>query len=125
MLARALNRVQHRQSQILILDEPDQGLSNETTFCIMSDIVQWFKDPYRSPSRSPPPFSDENNNYDFYNETEFLDNIAEKKAEMRHTQELLNERMRQAQITLVQLRQVNQLLKQFKTPRRIHENTKS
>ncbi|CAF4016087.1 unnamed protein product, partial [Rotaria sp. Silwood1] len=62
-------------------------------------------DPYRSPSRSPPPFSDENNKYDFYNETEFLDNIAEKKAEMRHTQELLNERMRQAQITLVQLRQ--------------------
>ncbi|CAF5141359.1 unnamed protein product, partial [Rotaria sp. Silwood1] len=43
MLARALNRVQHRQSQILILDEPDQGLSNETTFCIMSNIVRWFK----------------------------------------------------------------------------------
>ncbi|CAF4063041.1 unnamed protein product [Rotaria sp. Silwood2] len=43
MLARALNRAQQRQSRILILDEPDQGLPSETTFRIMPNIVRWFK----------------------------------------------------------------------------------
>ncbi|CAF4758322.1 unnamed protein product, partial [Rotaria sp. Silwood2] len=62
-------------------------------------------DPNRSPSRSPPPFDDENNNDDVDDETELSANITEKEAEMRHTQELLNERMRQAEITLAHLRQ--------------------
>ncbi|CAF1113529.1 unnamed protein product [Rotaria sordida] len=43
MLARALNRTEQHQSQILILDEPDRGLPSETTFRIMSNIVRWFK----------------------------------------------------------------------------------
>jgi ABC-type bacteriocin/lantibiotic exporter with double-glycine peptidase domain len=43
MLARALNRAEQRQSQILILDEPDRGLPSETTFRIMLNIVQWFR----------------------------------------------------------------------------------
>ena len=43
MLARALNRAEQRQSQILILDEPDRGLPSETTFRIMLNILQWFK----------------------------------------------------------------------------------
>jgi ABC-type transport system involved in cytochrome bd biosynthesis fused ATPase/permease subunit len=43
MLARALNRTEQRRSQILILDEPDRDLQNETTFRIILNIVQWFK----------------------------------------------------------------------------------
>ena len=39
--------------------------------------------------------------------------IAEKEAEMRHTEELLNERMRQMEATLAQLHHVNRLLEQF------------
>ncbi|CAF4668026.1 unnamed protein product, partial [Rotaria sp. Silwood2] len=81
-------------------------------------------DPNRSPSRSPPPFDDENNNDDVDDETELSANITEKEAEMRHTQELLNERMRQAEITLAHLRQVNHLLEQFKTLGHSHGNTK-
>jgi ABC-type transport system involved in cytochrome bd biosynthesis fused ATPase/permease subunit len=43
MLARALSRAEQRQSQILILDEPDRGLPTEITFRIMLNIVRWFR----------------------------------------------------------------------------------
>ncbi len=74
-----------------------------------------FQDPYRSPSRSPPPFDDENNNSDTDDEAELVASIAEKEAEMRRTQELLNEQMRQAEAMIAQLHRVNNLLKQFET----------
>jgi ABC-type transport system involved in cytochrome bd biosynthesis fused ATPase/permease subunit len=43
MLARALSRAEQRQSNVLILDEPDRGLPSETTFRIMLNIVRWFR----------------------------------------------------------------------------------
>ena len=43
MLARALSRAEQRQSNLLILDEPDRGLPSETTFRIMLNIVHWFR----------------------------------------------------------------------------------
>ncbi|CAF1191739.1 unnamed protein product [Rotaria sordida] len=77
--------------------------------------MRFDREPDRSPSPSPPPFNDENNNDDVDDETELQASIAEKEVEMRQTHELLNERIRQAQVTLAQLRQVNHLLQQFKT----------
>ncbi|CAF3660044.1 unnamed protein product [Rotaria sp. Silwood1] len=84
--------------------------------------MRFDRDPNRSPSRSPPPFHDENSDDNANNETELLASITEKETEMRHTQELLNERMRQAQITLAQLRQINQVLEEFKTLGHSHGN---
>jgi hypothetical protein len=51
--------------------------------------------------------------------------IAEKEAELRHTQQLINERIRQAEIALVQLRRVNNLLEQFVIMEHDHRNTKN
>ncbi|CAF1183697.1 unnamed protein product [Rotaria sordida] len=88
--------------------------------------MRFDREPTRSPSRSPPPFHDDNDNNDVDNETELQANIAEKETEMRHTQELLNEQMRQAEVTLTQLRQVNHLLEeQFKILASGHVNTQS
>jgi len=64
---------------------------------------------------SPPPSDDENNNNDINDEAELLESIAEKEAEMRRTQELVDERMRQVEATLAQLHRVNNLLEQFQT----------
>ncbi|CAF1270392.1 unnamed protein product [Didymodactylos carnosus] len=43
LLARALFRAHHRQSSLLILDEPDKGLPAETTVGIIENIIKWYK----------------------------------------------------------------------------------
>ncbi|CAF1067418.1 unnamed protein product [Didymodactylos carnosus] len=43
LLARALFRAHHRQSSLLILDEPDKGLPAETTVGIIENIMKWYK----------------------------------------------------------------------------------
>ncbi len=72
---------------------------------------------------SPPPSDDENNNDDINDEAELLESIAEKEAEMRRTQELVDERMRQVEATLAQLHRVNNLLEQFQTLSHDNVNT--
>ena len=42
LLARALFRAHHRNSSILILDEPDKGLPAETTLTIINNIIKWY-----------------------------------------------------------------------------------
>ena len=42
-----------------------------------------------------------------------LESIAQKEAEMRHTQQLLNQRQRQMAIALGELRRINELLIQM------------
>ncbi len=88
-------------------------------------IFVCFQDPNRSPSLSPPPSDDENNNDDINDEAELLASIAEKEAEMRRTQELVDERMRQVEATLAQLHRVNYLLEQFQTLSHDNVNTKN
>ena len=43
LLARALYRAEHRQSPLLILDEPDKGLPAETTVTIIENIMDWYR----------------------------------------------------------------------------------
>ncbi|CAF1269822.1 unnamed protein product [Rotaria sordida] len=71
--------------------------------------MRFDREPTRSPSRSPPPFHDDTDNNDVDDETELQASIAEKETEMTHTQELLNEQMRQAEVTLTQLRQLTNI----------------
>jgi ABC-type transport system involved in cytochrome bd biosynthesis fused ATPase/permease subunit len=42
LLGRALYRAHHRNSSLLILDEPDQGLPAETTVNIINSIIKWY-----------------------------------------------------------------------------------
>ena len=70
----------------------------------------FLQDRDRSSSPSPPPFNDENNNVD---EDELLAILEEKEAEMRETQELINERMQQMEAVLNELQRVNRLLEQI------------
>ena len=74
-----------------------------------------FQDPERSPSPSPPPFDDHNDdeNIEEEEEAELLESIAQKEAEMRETQELINERQRQMAAALAELRRVNEQLIQI------------
>jgi hypothetical protein len=51
--------------------------------------------------------------------------MAEKEAELRRTQELINERNRQIEATFAALRRVNDLLEEFQTLVRGDVNTKS
>ncbi len=84
----------------------------------------FFQDPNRSRSLSPSPSDDENNNDNIDDEEELLATIAEKEAEMRRTEELLNERIRQVETTLAQLHRVNNILEQFEILGLHHVNTK-
>lgn len=78
-----------------------------------------FQEPERSPSPSPPPDDDQNDNdHNEDEEAELLESIAEKEAEMRQTQELLNERHRQMAAALAELHRINELLIQME----IHEH---
>jgi ABC-type transport system involved in cytochrome bd biosynthesis fused ATPase/permease subunit len=43
LLARALYRAHHRNSSLLILDEPDKGLPAETTVSIIANIMKWYQ----------------------------------------------------------------------------------
>jgi ABC-type transport system involved in cytochrome bd biosynthesis fused ATPase/permease subunit len=43
LLARALFRAHHRNSTLLILDEPDKGLPAETTVTIVDNIMKWYQ----------------------------------------------------------------------------------
>jgi ABC-type transport system involved in cytochrome bd biosynthesis fused ATPase/permease subunit len=43
LLARALYRAHHRNSSLLILDEPDKGLPAETTVSIIDNIIKWYQ----------------------------------------------------------------------------------
>lgn len=43
LLARALYRAHHRNSSLLILDEPDRGLPAETTVSIIDNIMKWYR----------------------------------------------------------------------------------
>ena len=40
LLGRVLYRAYHRHSALLILDEPDKGLPNETTMTVIQSILQ-------------------------------------------------------------------------------------
>jgi ABC-type transport system involved in cytochrome bd biosynthesis fused ATPase/permease subunit len=43
LLGRALYRAHHRNSSLLILDEPDKGLPAETTITIIDNIMKWYQ----------------------------------------------------------------------------------
>ena len=43
LLGRALFRAEHRNSSLLILDEPDKGLPAETTVTIIENIMNWYR----------------------------------------------------------------------------------
>lgn len=72
----------------------------------------------QGPERSPSPVpssssSDDDEQVD--DEAELLESIEEKEAEITRTQELIDERSRQVQATLAELRLINSLLQRIET----------
>ncbi|CAF4071870.1 unnamed protein product [Adineta steineri] len=91
---------------------------------VLQFIVYFF---HPDPERSPSPVSSSSDNEDIDNdvedESELLENMAEKEAELNRTQQLIDERNKQVEATIMELRLINDLLRQIETL--THNDTES
>ncbi|CAF0810029.1 unnamed protein product [Adineta steineri] len=81
----------------------------------------------QDPERSPSPVSSSSDNEDIDNdvedESELLESMAEKEAELNRTQQLIDDRNKQVEATIMELRLINDLLRQIETL--THNDTES